>query len=146
MIAGLNDVNGTKDAKSCQADSNGDYSLLDETRRARNFLLGQLKSQIPEETLVQIRKVTFLNGDRNLPEFPCPFKESEAIGALKAVEAGLATAIADLIQGKQEQERKAVVDLQLASCFLFSAYLATVGGHGKLDPKSKSFIKGMYWN
>jgi hypothetical protein len=144
MVAGLDDMGGRKDPNSYRPDSNGDYCLLDEAKRARNILLGQLKNQLPDETVVHIRKVAFRNGEQDLPAFPCPFKQSEAIGSLKAVEAGLAIASADLIQGKQEQERKAVVDLQLANCFLFSAYLATVGGHGKLDSKSKSFLKGRY--
>jgi hypothetical protein len=67
-------------------------------------------------------------------------KENEATGALKAVEAGIASAIADLALGKQE--RRATVDLERASCFLFSTYLATIGGYDKGNPKSKALLKG----
>lgn len=115
--------------------------MLDETKAALETLLKVAKSQIPTECRDTIRDVYFTTANTGTPDFPCPFKEAEATGALKAVEAGIASTIADLACG--QRMRKAVVDLERASCFLFSTYLATVGGYNKSSPESKKFLKGM---
>jgi hypothetical protein len=114
--------------------------VLEETQAALETLLRAAKCQIPSELKQRIRHVSFTNAYGGIPDFPCPFKETEAIGALKAVEAGIASAIADLALG--QQGRKVVVDLERASCFLFSTYLATIGGCDKGNPKSKPLLKG----
>ncbi|KIW06212.1 uncharacterized protein PV09_02689 [Verruconis gallopava] len=115
------------------------YSVLEETRKALDTLLRAAKCQIPPEVKQTIRHVEFTNAHTGIPDFPVPLKENEAIGALKAVEAGIASAIADLVLGKQK--RKATVNLERSSCFLFSTYMATVGGYDKSNPKSKALLK-----
>lgn len=115
--------------------------MLRETQRALEILLKAAKSEIPSECVPLVKSVQFSTENTGIPDFPCPFKETEATGALKAVEAGVASAIAGLALGKKE--RKAVVDLERASCFLFSTYLATVGGFDKANPMAKTLLKGM---
>jgi hypothetical protein len=139
--------NGSIEAKSSlqangslEANGHSTYYMLDETENAREKILRAAESQIPSGCEDLIRAVTFTTANNGTPHFPCPFKETETAGALKAVEAGIATAIADLRYGKQP--RKAVVDLERASCFFFSTYIATVGGYTKGDPESKKFLKG----
>lgn len=116
------------------------YSMLEETRKSLDVLLQLAKSQIPPECYQLITSVSFETQNSGSPYFPAPFKETEATGALKAVEGGMAAAIADLVYGKKE--RKMVVDLERASCFLFSAYLATVAGMNKAHPNVRSVLKG----
>jgi hypothetical protein len=114
--------------------------MLRETRKALEKVLQVAKDQIPSECRELITGAEFTTSNTGTPDFPCPFKETEATGALKAVEAGIATAIANLRYG--EQPRKTTVDLERASCYLFSTYVATVGGYDKGNPKSKAFLKG----
>lgn len=116
------------------------YSMVQETRNALETLLQVAKDQIPPECRKLISRTAFTTSNTGTPDFPCPFKETEATGALKAVEAGIAAAIANLRYG--EQPRKTVVDLERASCYLFSTYVATVGGYDKGNPKSRSYLKG----
>lgn len=118
------------------------YSMLSETQSALEILLKVAKSEIPPECVPLVKSVQFTTENTGTPDFPCPFKETEATGALKAVEAGVASAIAGLALG--EQERGAIVDLERASCFLFSTYLATVGGFDKANPKAKTLLKGIF--
>lgn len=130
--------NGTCTTEGGTLSSN--YSMLGETQKALDTLLKVAKSEIPSECIPLVKNVQFTTENTGTPDFPCPFKETEATGALKAVEAGIASAIAGLLLG--EKERSAVVDLERASCFLFSTYLATVGGYDKANPKAKTLLKG----
>ncbi|KAF2680297.1 CoA-transferase family III [Lentithecium fluviatile CBS 122367] len=124
-------------------DSNGtlspNYTLLDGTRSALKHLLDRVKDQLPEECLAHIDHVDFSTANTGSPYFPSPLKQTEAISALKAVEAGVAASIADL--ASESRERKINVDLERASAFLFSTYLATVGGMNKAHPKVKKLLK-----
>ena len=133
---------GSTDTNEYHTFPGAPYSLPQETDKARDVLLSQITCQISPVVADRVRAVEFRNGDLSLPPFPCPFKQTEAIGALKSLEAGLAVAIADSIYGR-DGEREAEVDLRLASCFLFSTYLATIGGYGKADPESKAFLKSI---
>jgi hypothetical protein len=118
------------------------YSMRRETKRALQKLLQLAKGQIPPECRQFIADASFATSNAGTPDFPCPFKETEAAGALKAVEGGIAAAIANLRYGTQA--RSITVDLDRASCFLFSAYVATVGGYDKGNPKSRTLLKGMH--
>lgn len=117
------------------------YAVSKETQNALDALLRAAGDQIPPELITKIRQVKFTNAHTGIPDFPVPLKENEATGALKAVEAGIASAIADLALG--QERRAATVNLERASCFLFSTYLATIGGFDKGNPKSKALLKGM---
>lgn len=114
--------------------------LLDGTHFALQHLLAQSEAQLPQECLDHVSRVRFLTANTGHPYFPSPLKQTEAISALKAVEAGVAAAIADL--ASQPKERKINVDLERASAFLFSTYLATVDGLDKANPKVKKYLKG----
>jgi hypothetical protein len=115
-------------------------ALLDGTHLALNHLLAQAKNQLPGECLSHIKNVNFATANTGSPYFPSPLKQTEAISALKAVEAGVAASIADLLDSPQK--RSINVDLERASAFLFSTYLATVDGMDKANSKVKKLLKG----
>ena len=120
--------------------ANDAKTLLDGTRSALEHLLGKAHDNLPEECLSHIATVNFSTANTGSPYFPSPLKQTEAISALKAVEAGVASAIADLSNGPKT--RKIDVDMERATAFLFSTYLATVGGMDKANPKAKKLLKG----
>jgi hypothetical protein len=123
------------------ATSSNGYTLLEGTQLALQHLLARAEGQFPEECLPHIANVTFSTANNSgSPYFPSPLKQTEAISAIKVVEAGLAAAIADLSQGVNK--RSINVDLERASAYLFSAYLATVDGMDKANPNVKKLLKG----
>jgi hypothetical protein len=115
-------------------------ALLAGTRAALQQLLASVEGELPEESLFHIANVDFTTANTGSPYFPSPLKQTEAISALKAVEAGVASSIADLKDGSTV--RSINVDLERATAFLFSTYLATVGGMDKANPKVKKLLKG----
>lgn len=102
------------------------YSMLDETKKALDNLLSLVNGQMPSECRQLVTEVSFKTINTGSPYFPTPFKETEAVSALKAVEAGIAAGIANMLY--DERKRNTVVDIERASCFLFSTYLVTIGG------------------
>ncbi|KAF2845842.1 CoA-transferase family III [Plenodomus tracheiphilus IPT5] len=114
-------------------------ALLAGTRSALQQLLDKAKGNLPEECFPHIANIHFSTANTGSPYFPSPLKQTEAITALKAVEAGVASAIADLSEGPKQ--RNINVDLERATAFLFSTYLATVGGLDKSNPKVKNLLK-----
>ncbi|OAG11946.1 alpha-methylacyl-CoA racemase [Paraphaeosphaeria sporulosa] len=114
-------------------------TLLDGTYAALDYLLGVAAAQLPKECLPHVARTHFSTVNTGSPYFPSPLKQTEAISALKAVEAGLAASIADL--EADVPDRSINVDLERASAFLFSTYLATVGGMDKAHPKVKKYLK-----
>ncbi|KIM95055.1 hypothetical protein OIDMADRAFT_172141 [Oidiodendron maius Zn] len=120
--------------------SDTSYSVVRGVRQAIGALSEAAGHQIPAEINRHIKDVSLTNAtDGSRVSFPCPLKEAEAIVALKAVEASAVAAIADIRFGAKE--RKIEVNLERAECFLFSAYLATIGGLWKQDPEVKSKLK-----
>jgi hypothetical protein len=115
-------------------------ALLAGTRSALQQLLAKAEVHLPQESLPHIATVAFSTANTGTPYFPSPLKQTEAISALKAVEAGVASSIADLKD--DSGSRKINVDLERATAFLFSTYLATVGGMDKANPKVKKLLKG----
>ncbi|EUC32965.1 hypothetical protein COCCADRAFT_37161 [Bipolaris zeicola 26-R-13] len=114
-------------------------ALLLGTRTALDQLLAKAKDNLPQESLQHITNVKFSTANTGSPYFPSPLKQTEAISALKAVEAGVASAIADL--DNDQKDRHIAVDLERATAFLFSTYLTTVGGLDKSNPKVKKLLK-----
>src|ERR1700761_6416602 len=104
--------------------SGHEYSTLQGTQEALSALLPLTQDEIPKDARPLIGKVDFKSINDGSPYFPCPLKETEAISALKAVEAGVAASIANLVFGGKE--RLMTVDVERATCFLFSASLCTV--------------------
>lgn len=121
-------------------ESTQDNALLTGTRSALEQLLSKAQGNLPEESLPHISKIHFSTANTGSPYFPSPLKQTEAISALKAVEAGVAASIADLKDGPAG--RNINVDLERATAFLFSTYLATVGGMDKANPMVKKLLKG----
>jgi hypothetical protein len=115
-------------------------ALLAGARAALRQLLDEVEEMLPEESLAHIANVDFSTANTGSPYFPSPLKQTEAISALKAVEAGVASSIADLKTGSTR--RTINVDMERATAFLFSTYLATVGGMDKANPKVKKLLKG----
>ncbi|KAH8692879.1 CAIB/BAIF family enzyme [Talaromyces proteolyticus] len=73
--------------------------------------------------------------------FPIPFKETETLAALKAIEGLVAGQIADLRFGASKQTRNVSVSLEAATYFGCQAYMAKVGGMGKLDAGVRAKLK-----
>lgn len=115
--------------------------MRDECQRSLDKLLQLAGQQIPKEVRRHLTEVTFsAPKGSDVVSLPCPFKETEATSVLKAVEACAAAAIADLRY--PSKRRKIDVDVERATCFLFSAYLSTVNGMNKANPNVKSRLKG----
>lgn len=119
--------------------SGDDYSSIQEVKRIVELLL-RLVSLPPEVRAFAQRNVS-ITASRDFPYFPIPFKETELGAALKAIEGSVAAALADLQHGAPTN-RQITVNLEKTTAFLFQAYLATVGNHGKLDDGVKDFLKG----
>lgn len=123
-------------------------SSYSSTKEARSILdqLLDLYSNDDISLPLKIRELkenVRFTANRDFPYFPTPFKETETGAALKGIEGLLAAALADLRQGRQQGHRGVKIDLEKTTAFLFQAYLATVGGLGKLDPEVKTMLKGM---
>ena len=116
-----------------------EYSSAAEASRVVNLLLSLVS--LPPEIQRKAEETVVFRSSRDLPYFPIPFKETELGAALKAIEGSIVSSLADL-QGRPAGERQITVDLEKTTAFLFQAYLATIGGHGKLDPGVKRFLKG----
>jgi hypothetical protein len=74
--------------------------------------------------------------------FPTPLREQETAAAIKALEACAAAAIAKLRYG--EETKRIQVDVDKVSAFLMSAYITTLDGMDKPDPRIKTRIPGEY--
>lgn len=121
----------------------GFYKSTEESKEILQTLLKSFNKdsdELPQSVRHRTENVKF-EAKRTLPYFPIPFKETETTAALKAVEASVAAELADLKAG-QDSQRAIRIDLEKTTAFLFQAYLATVGGKGKLDPDVKRLLKG----
>lgn len=120
------------------------YSSVEESSRILDFLLSQFDEQsLPPAAAKDLKSRATFTADRDAPYFPIPFKETETTAALKAVEGSVAGLLADIKQGTDgASSRKVNINLEKTTAFLCQAYLATVGGRGKLDPKVKALLKG----
>ncbi|KAK7421258.1 hypothetical protein QQZ08_010035 [Neonectria magnoliae] len=116
------------------------YSSVRETSRILELLCDQIDSvSLPLAVRGLVPQIKF-SAARDFPYFPIPFKETETSAALKAIEGAVACLLADLKDG-ESKKRQIVVDLEKTTAFLCQAYLATVGGLGKLDPGVKGLLK-----
>ncbi|KAL5095400.1 hypothetical protein Trisim1_000177 [Trichoderma cf. simile WF8] len=117
------------------------YSSKKEALTILQYLCNQFDPiSLPAGVASRAEYVQFV-AERDQPYFPIPFKETETTAALKAIEASVASLLADTRQEGQVPERKITVDLEKTTAFLFQAYLARVGGYGKLDKGVKSMLK-----
>ncbi|PNP51724.1 hypothetical protein THARTR1_07721 [Trichoderma harzianum] len=117
------------------------YSSKKEALSILQYLCNQFDPiSLPAGVASRADHVQFV-AQRDEPYFPIPFKETETTAALKAIEASVASLLADTRQEGQVPGRKILVDLEKTTAFLFQAYLARVGGYGKLDKGVKSMLK-----
>jgi hypothetical protein len=116
------------------------YSPVKEAERIFHLLCDQAEQLNLPSNFAGIKRNVVFKSDFDRVYFPIPLKETEAASALKGVEGGVASALAELKTG--QRERKIEVDLEKATSFLFQSYLATIGGLGKLDEGVRSKLKG----
>ncbi|KAI8626935.1 CoA-transferase family III [Xylariaceae sp. FL1651] len=113
------------------------YSVSPNAHHAMETLVQSSRSELPAEFIRRIQDVVF---DRHsdtgdLVCFPCPLRQQEACAALKALEGCAAAALADLQCKKLH--RKITVNLEQVTCFLMSAYITTLDGLDKCNPRIK---------
>jgi hypothetical protein len=127
----------TPSSSSCYSVVDGAYSVLDK-------FVSVCRSELPPEFDQHIEHVNFsvqcVSSDTIC--LPCPLKEQETGSALKALEGCAAAAVADLRFGKQQ--RSVNVDVGRVTCFFMSAYITTLDGMSKIDPKIKLRIPGWF--
>ncbi|KAK8147009.1 hypothetical protein G3M48_002260 [Beauveria asiatica] len=117
------------------------YSSKEEASRILQYLLGVLDPiSLPREVAHRQSKIDF-TAERDQPYFPIPFKETETTAALKAIEGTVAALLAETSGNENAKDARVHVDLEKATAFLFQAYLARVGGLGKLDKQVRELLK-----
>jgi hypothetical protein len=105
-------------------------------------LLRSANDVIPREVKCRAKEVVFgLNGRRDQIGLPCPFKETEAISALKAVEAGLVATITNLQDG--HKARRISLNVERSACSLFDVYLSAIEGVFKGDPNARAKLRSL---
>ena len=118
------------------------YSVQEGIESALNQLLESSNDLIPREVKSHAQAAVFKsNGQEDQTAFPCPLKETEAISALKAVEAGVLAAVADLQDGREA--RRISLNVERAVCSLFAAYLSMIDDMWKGDLDVKTKLKGV---
>ncbi|WZH49886.1 CoA-transferase family III domain-containing protein [Fusarium acuminatum] len=117
-----------------------DYSSVEESRRIFDYLCGQFDETAFPSAIKDFKSSIKFTSSRDAPYFPIPFKETETTAALKAVEGAVACLLADSVEG-EPQTRNVTIDLEKTTAFLCQAYMAKVGGLGKLDPGVKARLK-----
>ena len=122
-------------------DSKPLYSAKAEARRIFNLLCTSFDPIALPPDVCKLESQVEFTADRDFPYFFIPFKETETGAALKAIEACLACLLCDLKLGGNVR-RGVRIDLEKTTAFLCQAYMAKVGGLGKLDPQVKDFLKG----
>jgi hypothetical protein len=85
-------------------------------------------------------EITATSAQGDAVHFPTPLREQEATAAIKALEACAAAAIAQVRYGAEPGAVR--VDTDKVSAFLMSAYLTTLDGMDKADPRIKDKIPG----
>jgi hypothetical protein len=117
------------------------YSSIEETKRILGIVLSSADLLSLPSGVIAISSNVLFTTERDYPYFPIPFKETETAAALKALEGSLAS-ILSVVRYGWSSPPLVTINLEKVTAFLFQAYLATVGGYGKLDARVKSFLKG----
>ncbi|OKL60683.1 hypothetical protein UA08_04209 [Talaromyces atroroseus] len=117
------------------------YSPVREAERILGLLCQQAENlRLPTAVVNNQDAVTF-HSTADTIYFPIPFKETETLAALKAVEGLVAGEIANLRYGEKPRKRTVKVSLEAATYFGCQAYMAKVSGLGKLDPGVRSKLR-----
>lgn len=121
-----------------------DYSPALEAEHILDYLCKQSQAlSLPVAIADKQDAVTFSSTTGRI-YLPIPFKETETLAALKAVEGLIAGEIANLRYGEKSKKRSVKISLEAATYFGCQAYMAKVGGLGKLDPGVRSKLKGEF--
>jgi hypothetical protein len=120
------------------------HSIAAGTQAALQKLCTTSLGELPGAVLAftETVDVTSTPGKGDEVYFPTPLREQEATAAIKALEACAAAAIAKIRYGTETN--KIQVDTDKVSAFLMSAYLTTLDGIDKPDPRIKGRIPGEY--
>ena len=119
------------------------YSPTNEAQRILACLCKQSQALNLPDAAVQNQDAVTFHSTTDSIYFPIPFKETETLAALKAVEGLVAGEIANLRFGTTAQKKRSVeISLEAATYFACQAYMAKVGGLGKLDPGVRAKLKG----
>ncbi|KAI2630995.1 CoA-transferase family III [Hypoxylon sp. NC1633] len=118
----------------------GGFSVSEGAKDVLKQLCKSTKTELPSQFLQYVNSVMFStyshSGDSVC--FPCPLREQETVGALKALEGCAAAAIADIRGTKRE--RLISVSLERVTSFLMSAYITNIDGLDKCNPRIKERI------
>ncbi|KAK4157990.1 CoA-transferase family III domain-containing protein [Chaetomidium leptoderma] len=116
------------------------HSVAAGAQEALEKLSAACRGEVPGPILTFTKTVEVASASKRGDEvhFPTPLREQEFAAAIKALEACAATAIAELRYGTES--KKIRVDTDKVSAFLMSAYLTTLDGMGKPDPRIKERI------
>ncbi|KAH9900609.1 CoA-transferase family III [Xylariomycetidae sp. FL2044] len=115
----------------------GRYTVSQGAKDAFDCIVQSSNSELPTEFLHYVQDAVFSKRTyvADAVCFPCPLREQEALAALKALEGCVAAAVADL--RCQAPRRQIAVDLELVTCFLMSAYITSIDGLDKCNPKTQ---------
>jgi hypothetical protein len=116
------------------------YSSVKETERIFKLLCALGDQVILPPPVKELSKNVSFSATHDFPYLPVPFKETEVAAALKALEGCIASALAGT-GASADCTNIISVSLEKTTVFLFQAYMATVGGFGKLDKEVKTMIK-----
>lgn len=119
------------------------YSVGENARHALQILLRASQPDLPAEFMRHVQDVVFVHGPAAGDSvcLPCPLRQQEACAALKALEGCAIAAIADL--QLKEHRKEITVNLGRVTCFLMSAYITTLDGLDKSDPKISHRLPGL---
>ena len=115
------------------------YDTVAETRNVFSALLNDSKLALPPAIQKQAHSVT-IHGHGGQPTIPTPWRETEAMTAMKALEACVVLAIAKA-RYPQIQAQSASVETDHATLALFMSYLSTINGYNKWDKRSVPHLK-----
>ena len=113
------------------------YSTLSESKTAFRNLLADEKLPLSPEIRVLASRIK-IHGEEDWPVIPTLWRETEAITALKSLEAVIAIALGKI---RYDLDQTAEIDMDHATIFLFMSYLSTIDGFGKWDPRSVERLK-----
>ncbi|KAI0099671.1 CoA-transferase family III [Nemania sp. FL0031] len=111
------------------------YSVGENARHAIESLLRASEPELPAAFSRHVQNVVFNSNSTTGDSvcLPCPLRQQEACAALKALEGCAVAAIADL--QRKESHREIKIHLERVTCFLMSAYITTLDGLDKSNPK-----------
>lgn len=124
---------------SLPQDSSKPYDTVAASVQVFRSLLRDPALPLPEVTRSLGSNVQF-SGFGGDPTIPSPWKEAEAITALKGLEAALAITLGRM-RYPELGDQKAEIDSDHATAFLFMSYLSSIDGMEKWDKGSVQRLK-----